>query len=46
MGIAVFGSIGIASYRARLDESIAAAVPPEQTEAARETLGGANEAAT
>jgi DHA2 family multidrug resistance protein-like MFS transporter len=45
MGIAVFGSIGIAVYRGRLEDSIPAAVPPEQAQAARDTLGSANEAA-
>jgi DHA2 family multidrug resistance protein-like MFS transporter len=45
MGIAVFGSIGVAVYRGRLEDSIPAAVPREQAEVARDTLGGANEAA-
>jgi DHA2 family multidrug resistance protein-like MFS transporter len=45
MGIAVFGSIGIAVYRARLEDEIPPAVPAEQAEVARDTLAGANEAA-
>jgi DHA2 family multidrug resistance protein-like MFS transporter len=45
LGIAVFGSIGIAVYRGRLEEGVAAGVTPEQAEAARDTLGGANEVA-
>ncbi|MEX2211654.1 MAG: MFS transporter [Gaiellaceae bacterium] len=45
MGIAVFGSIGVAVYRGRLEDSIPAGVPPEQAAAARDTLGAANEAA-
>jgi DHA2 family multidrug resistance protein-like MFS transporter len=45
LGIAVFGSIGVAVYRSRLEDGVLAAIPPEQAEAARDTLGGANEAA-
>jgi DHA2 family multidrug resistance protein-like MFS transporter len=45
LGIAVFGSIGVAVYRSRLADGLLAAVPPEQAAAARDTLGGANEAA-
>jgi DHA2 family multidrug resistance protein-like MFS transporter len=41
LGIAVLGSIGTAVYRSELTDSIPAGVPPEQAEAARETLGGA-----
>jgi DHA2 family multidrug resistance protein-like MFS transporter len=45
LGIAVFGSIGIAVYRGRLEDGALAGVPPEQAEVARDTLGGAHEAA-
>lgn len=45
MGIAVFGSIGVAVYRGRLEDSIPAGVPPEHAAAARDTLGGASETA-
>jgi DHA2 family multidrug resistance protein-like MFS transporter len=40
LGIAVFGSIGVAVYRAALS-SLPAGVPPDAAEAARATLGGA-----
>jgi DHA2 family multidrug resistance protein-like MFS transporter len=45
LGIAVFGSIGVAVYRSRLADGVLAGVPPEQAAVARDTLGGANEAA-
>jgi MFS transporter, DHA2 family, multidrug resistance protein len=45
LGIAVLGSIGVAVYRDRLSDAVPAAVPPEQADAARDTLGGATEAA-
>jgi DHA2 family multidrug resistance protein-like MFS transporter len=45
LGIAVFGSIGVAVYRSRLADGLLAGVPAQQAEAARDTLGGANEAA-
>ena len=45
LGIAVFGSIGVAVYRGRLADGLPAGVPPEQAEVARDTLGGANEVA-
>jgi len=45
LGIAVFGSIGVALYRGRLADGIPAGVPPEQAEVARDTLGGANNVA-
>ena len=45
LGIAVLGSIGIAVYRGRLTDAVPAGVPPEQADAARDTLGGATEAA-
>jgi DHA2 family multidrug resistance protein-like MFS transporter len=45
LGIAVFGSIGVAVYRSRLADGVLTGVPPEQADAARDTLGGASEAA-
>jgi DHA2 family multidrug resistance protein-like MFS transporter len=45
LGIAILGSIGIAVYRSRLADAVPAGVPPEQADAARDTLGGATEAA-
>jgi DHA2 family multidrug resistance protein-like MFS transporter len=45
LGIAVLGSIGIAVYRGRLEDSVPAGVSPEQAEIARDTLGGATEVA-
>jgi DHA2 family multidrug resistance protein-like MFS transporter len=45
LGIAVFGSIGIAVYRSRLADGVLAGVPPEHAHAARDTLGGAHDAA-
>jgi DHA2 family multidrug resistance protein-like MFS transporter len=45
LGIALFGSIGIAVYRGRLADGVPDGVPPEQAEVARDTLGGANEVA-
>jgi DHA2 family multidrug resistance protein-like MFS transporter len=45
LGIAILGSIGIAVYRNRLDDAVPSAVPSEQADAARDTLGGATEAA-
>ena len=44
LGIAVFGSIGIAIYRAAM-AGVGTGVPPEALEAARGTLGGAVAAA-
>jgi DHA2 family multidrug resistance protein-like MFS transporter len=41
LGIAIFGSIGIAVYRAAMPDAIPAGVPFEVAEAARDTLGGA-----
>jgi len=41
LGIAIFGSIGIAAYRRVLAHDIPAGVPPEAAAAARETLAGA-----
>ena len=45
LGIAILGSIGIAVYRAQMDDAIPAGVPAEEAEAARDTLGGAVAAA-
>jgi MFS transporter, DHA2 family, multidrug resistance protein len=45
MGIATLGSIGTAVYRSRLDDSIPAGVSAEDSETARDTLGGAVEVA-
>jgi DHA2 family multidrug resistance protein-like MFS transporter len=45
LGIAVFGSIGIAVYRSIMAETIPPSVPPDAAEAARATLGGAVAAA-
>jgi len=45
LGIAVFGSIGVAVYRSRLADGVPAGLPAEQAEIARDTLGGANEVA-
>ena len=41
LSIAVLGTLGTAVYRNRLTDELPAGVPPEQAEAARETLGGA-----
>ena len=41
LGIAVFGSIGIAVYRGVMASAVPAGVPPDAAEAARATLGGA-----
>jgi DHA2 family multidrug resistance protein-like MFS transporter len=45
LGIAIFGSIGIAVYRRAMDGAVPASVPAEAAEAARGTLGGAIAAA-
>lgn len=45
MGVAVLGSIGTAVYRNRLAGTIPEGVPPEASEAASDTLGGAVAAA-
>jgi DHA2 family multidrug resistance protein-like MFS transporter len=45
LGIALFGSIGVAVYRSVLGDGVPASVPPEAAEAARSTLGGALSAA-
>jgi DHA2 family multidrug resistance protein-like MFS transporter len=41
LGIAVLGSIGTAVYRGAMAHAIPAAVPPDSTEDARRTIGGA-----
>jgi len=41
LGIAIFGSIGVAVYRNVMTDAVPAAVPPELAEAAKSTLAGA-----
>jgi MFS transporter, DHA2 family, multidrug resistance protein len=41
LGIAVLGSIGTAVYRTQVADTFPDGVPPDATEAARDTLGGA-----
>jgi len=41
LGIAVLGSVGTVIYRAMLTAAIPASISPDQTAAARDTLGGA-----
>jgi DHA2 family multidrug resistance protein-like MFS transporter len=41
VGIAVFGSIGVAIYRGAMATGVPAAIPLESAQAARDTLGGA-----
>ena len=45
LGIAVFGSIGVAVYRAMMADALPPGLPSEAAEAARSTLGGAVAAA-
>lgn len=45
MGVAVLGSIGTAVYRGRLADTIPEGMPPEASETASDTLGGAVAAA-
>jgi DHA2 family multidrug resistance protein-like MFS transporter len=45
LGIAIFGSIGIAVYRGAMAGTLPAGIPPETVAAARETLSGAVTAA-
>ena len=45
LGIAMFGSIGVAAYRSAMAGEIPAGVPDEAATAARDTLGGAMDAA-
>jgi DHA2 family multidrug resistance protein-like MFS transporter len=41
LSIAILGTLGVAVYRRQIDDGIPAAVPAEQAEAARDTIGGA-----
>jgi MFS transporter, DHA2 family, multidrug resistance protein len=41
LGIAILGSIGTAVYRRMMADGVPAGIPPDATEAARSTLGGA-----
>ena len=41
LSIAILGTIGIAVYRAQVQDGIPASVPPEEAEVAQDTLGGA-----
>ena len=41
LGIALFGSIGVAVYRAYMADALPAGIPADAVEAARATLGGA-----
>ncbi|MGH7536796.1 MAG: MFS transporter [Gemmatimonadales bacterium] len=41
LGIAILGSIGTAIYRSRVAHAVPSGIPPEASEAARGTLGGA-----
>jgi DHA2 family multidrug resistance protein-like MFS transporter len=45
LSIAILGTIGIAVYRTRVADGVPSEVPGEQTEAARDSLGGAVAAA-
>jgi DHA2 family multidrug resistance protein-like MFS transporter len=45
LGIAIFGSIGVALYRGAMADTLPAGIPPETAAAARETLAGAVTAA-
>jgi DHA2 family multidrug resistance protein-like MFS transporter len=45
LGIAIFGSIGVAVYRRVLDDGVLTRVPAELAHTARDTLGGALEVA-
>jgi DHA2 family multidrug resistance protein-like MFS transporter len=45
LGIAIFGSIGLAIYRAGIGEGIPPGVSPQAAAIARDTLGGAIEVA-
>jgi MFS transporter, DHA2 family, multidrug resistance protein len=45
LGIAILGSIGVALYRDRMIDAVPAGVSPDQAALARDTLGGASEAA-
>jgi DHA2 family multidrug resistance protein-like MFS transporter len=41
LGIAIFGTIGIAVYRGLMADTVPAGIPPEAAEAAKDTLGAA-----
>jgi MFS transporter, DHA2 family, multidrug resistance protein len=41
LGVAIIGSVGTAVYRSDVHDAIAAGIPASETEAARDTLGGA-----
>jgi DHA2 family multidrug resistance protein-like MFS transporter len=41
LGIAIFGSIGVAIYRGMLTQALPTGLPPDVTDAALSTLGGA-----
>ncbi|HJR19831.1 MAG TPA: MFS transporter, partial [Actinomycetota bacterium] len=41
LGIAIFGSIGVALYRGSMTDAVPASVPSAAADAARDTLGGA-----
>jgi MFS transporter, DHA2 family, multidrug resistance protein len=43
LGIAVLGSVGVAVYRNELADTVPAGLPPEASDASRDTLGGALE---
>jgi MFS transporter, DHA2 family, multidrug resistance protein len=45
LGIAILGSIGTAVYRHRVDDAVPAALGPEASDTARDTLGGATDVA-
>jgi len=45
LGIALFGSIGLAIYRSGVSDALPAGIPPEAAAAAEDTLGGAVEVA-
>jgi DHA2 family multidrug resistance protein-like MFS transporter len=44
LGIAVLGSIGVAVYRSQIADAVPDGVPPESSDAAKDTLGGATQA--
>ncbi|MFY9586979.1 MAG: MFS transporter [Actinomycetota bacterium] len=45
LGIAIFGSIGVAIYRGAVSDAISSSIPAQAANAAKDTLGGAIEAA-
>ncbi|MFN2590279.1 MAG: MFS transporter, partial [Actinomycetota bacterium] len=45
LGIAIFGSVGVAVYRGAMASAVPNGLPPEAADAARDTLGGAIEVA-